>query len=90
MFGGREHARVDETAGRELGAGFLGGAFKGELGEEGERGVGGYGAVVPVGGGVVDGCEDEVVGLRYVLVVKRRVSVLEGEGVRGEAGMFPR
>ncbi len=55
MFGRREHARVDEAAGVELGAGLFGRAFEGELGKLGEGGVGSDGAVVPVGGGVVDG-----------------------------------
>ena len=54
MFRRREHARVNQAAGYELGAGFLGGAFEGEVRELGEGRVRGYGAVVPVGGGVVD------------------------------------
>ncbi len=58
---------VDQAAGAELGAGFFGGAFEGELRELGKGCVGVYGAVVEVGGGVVDGCEDEVVGLGDVL-----------------------
>ncbi len=41
MLRRREHARVDEAAGLELGAGLFGGAFEGEVGELGERGVGG-------------------------------------------------
>jgi len=50
-----------------LGTGFFGGAFEGELGDLGEGCVGGDGAVVEVGGGVVDCCEDKVIGLGDVL-----------------------
>lgn len=47
-------AGVDELAGREDGAGFLGGGFEGQMGEGGVRGVGGEGGVVGVCGRVVD------------------------------------
>lgn len=67
MLGRGRDLGVDQTAGDELGAGFLGGAFEGELGQLGEGCVGGDGAVVEVGGGVVDCCEDEVIGLGDVL-----------------------
>lgn len=68
MFGGGEYAGVDEAAGIELRARFFGRAFKGEVRELGEGGVWGDGAVVGVGGGVVDDGDDEVVGLGDVLI----------------------
>jgi hypothetical protein len=58
---GERHARVDELAGEEDGAGLFGGGFEGEVGEGGRRGEGGEGAEVEVGGGAQVLGVDEVV-----------------------------
>lgn len=54
------HARIYERALRQLRPGFLGCALEGEDGEGSVCGVVGYGGVVDVAGGVVDGGYDEV------------------------------
>lgn len=45
VFGGLLDVRVHEAAACELGAGFLGRAVEGEVGQRGERGVGADAAV---------------------------------------------
>lgn len=54
MFRRGDHARVDQAAGVELRPRFLGRAFECEVRELREGRVRRDGAVVPVGGGVVD------------------------------------
>lgn len=49
VFAGAGDAAVDERVGRELGTGFLGGAFEGEVGERGRSGLGREQAVEVLG-----------------------------------------
>ena len=67
VFARAGDAAVDEGVGRELGAGLLGGAFEGEVGQRGRRSVGREQAVEVLGGGAVDGGYDEVAGVGVVL-----------------------
>jgi hypothetical protein len=64
-------ARIHERTLRQLRPGLLRGAFEGEDWEGGVRRVVGYGGVVDVGGGVVDGGYDEVADGGDVLVSAR-------------------
>lgn len=67
--GGGGDAAVDERVWGELGAGLLGGALEGEVGEGGRGCFGGEQAVEVLGGGAVDGGYDEVAGEGGVLWV---------------------
>ena len=72
MFGSRGDFGVDQASGSELGSGFLSCAFECELWELGKGRVWGYGAMVEIGGGVVDCCEDKVIWLWNILCIHRR------------------
>ena len=67
MLGGRENASVDQIARIELRSGFLSCTFESQLWKLSERRMGRDGAVVEIGGGMVDCRDDEVVGLGDVL-----------------------
>jgi hypothetical protein len=62
------NAAVDERVGGKLGAGFLCGAFEGEVGERRGGCFGSQEAVEVLGCAAVDGGYDEVVGEGCVLV----------------------
>lgn len=67
MFGGVGDARIDERAVGEVRAGLPVRAFEGEMRKGGGGSVGSDGAVVEVGGGVMDGRDYDVACLGDVL-----------------------
>lgn len=67
MLGGVCYPRVHELSVGQVRAGFAICAFEGEVWEGCGGCVGGDGAVVGVGGGVVDGCDYRVADLGDVL-----------------------
>ena len=59
-----------------MGTGFFGGILECEVWKLGERGVRADDAGEEVAGGVVDGCDDEVIGLGDVLDKGGRISLV--------------